>query len=128
MKKKCALVIFTALLVVLVTGCGGNKVKCSASVKEGGVSLNAEVVADLDKDNKVSNVAITYAFNDKSTADSYCSLLKMLEDKDKGITVKCDGKKIIINGAASMESEDNAIGLKKDEFIKRMEKESYKCK
>lgn len=126
--RKYALVICCAVLVFLVTGCGGNKVKCTASVSEGGVSLNAEVIANLDKDNKVDDVTITYNFDDKSTAESYCSIIKMIDNPDKGITVKCDGKKISVHGASSMDADDSAIGLTKSEFIERMEKEKFTCK
>lgn len=120
--KKYLLVVFGALL--LVTGCGKkNQVVCTASMSEGGMNMEAEVVGELDKDNKISSVTVTYDLKDKSTADSYCSLFKMATNSEKGVSVECSGTKVIMKGLEGLDTdsdeEDKVIGLTKEEFIKK---------
>ncbi len=128
--KKYFLVVFCALLLFVVTGCGGKKVTCSQTTTEAGVEMKAEVIADLDDNDKITGATVVYDMGDKTTADQYCSLMKMAEDKEKGVTVECSGSKITIKGMASLdEGEDESmIGKTKDEFVKEAEKEGFTCK
>ena len=122
--KKYFLVVFCAFLLFVVTGCGNkNQVVCSASMNEAGMTMKADLIGELDKDEKISSVTIVYDLNDSKTAETYCNLFKMAEDKEKGVTVDCSGSKITIKGLASMDMDDEdgekVIGLTKDEFIKK---------
>lgn len=129
--KKLLSVVLLALLLVVVTGCGKNQVKCTASTSEGGVNVTAEVIADLDKDDKVTSATIVYDFGDKDTATTYCGFLKLAEDSEKGITVDCSGSKITIKGYEKLDAEEGEAGytgVTKAEFVKAMEEEDFKCK
>ena len=128
--KKYFLVVFCVMLLFLVTGCGGKKVTCKQSVNESGIKMDAEVIADLDDNDKVTGATVVYDLGDKDTANSYCSLMKLAEDKEKGVTVECSGSKITIKGMASMDEgeDDSMIGKTKDEFIKYAEQEGFTCK
>ena len=122
MKKYC-LMAFCALLLLVVTGCGNkNQVVCTASINEAGMNIKAEVTGELDKDNKIASVIVSYDLGSKETANQYCQLFKLSENADKGIKVNCSGSKVTIEGLASMDmdsKEDKVIGLTKDEFIKK---------
>ncbi len=126
--KKYFFVVFFALLVVLV-GCGNkNQVKCTGEMNEGGMTIKAEVVADLDGDNKVKDATIVYDLGDETTATTYCSFFKLMEDKEKGIEISCSGSKITIKGYAQVdEGEEKLAGSTKDDFVKAMEAEGFKC-
>ena len=123
--KKFYFVTLCAVLLFVVTGCGNkNQVVCSASMNEGGMNIKAEVVGQLDKDNKISSVTVSYDLGSKESADQYCQIFKMMENSEKGIKVNCSGSKVIVDGLASMDvdaedEEDKVIGLTKEEFIKR---------
>ncbi len=127
--RKYFFVVFFALLVVLV-GCGNkNQVKCTGEMNEGGMKIKAEVVADLDGDNKVKDATIVYDLGDAKAAETYCSIFKMMEDAEKGISVSCSGSKITIKGAAQMdEGDEKIVGSTKDDFVKAMEAEGLTCK
>ena len=128
--KKYFLVVFCALLLFLVTGCGGKKVTCKQAVDEAGIKMDAEVIANLDDNDKVTGATVVYDLGDKTTADQYCSLMKLAEDKEKGVTVECSGTKITINGMASMDEgeDDSMIGKTKEEFVTYAEAEGFTCK
>ncbi len=126
--KKLLTVGVCALLLVVLTGCGGKKVTCTGSYSEGGINVKAEVTANLDADDKITDVALVYTFDDKETATSYCSLIKLMEDPDKGITVDCSGSKITVKGMAGLDNDDSMVGKTKDDFVKMAEAESFTCK
>ena len=127
--KKYFFVVFFALLVVLV-GCGNkNQVKCTGEMNEGGLNIKAEVVADLDGDNKVTDATVVYDLGDETTATTYCSFFKLMEDSSKGISISCSGSKITIKGYAQMDDgEEKLAGTTKDDFVKAMEAEGLTCK
>lgn len=122
--KKYFLVGFCAVLLFAVTGCGNkNQVVCTASMSEAGMNIKAEVIGELDKDDKIASVTVSYDLGDKATADQYCQLFKLSENADEGIKVNCSGSKVTIEGLASMDMDsdegEKVIGLTKDEFIKK---------
>ena len=136
--KKYSLIALAALLVV-VTGCGGggskNTVTCTATSNEGGIEMKAEVVAEFDSNDKLEDATVTYDLGDSTVANQYCSLFKLMEDESKGVKVTCSGTKVTMTGFAQLESEDeddeSAIGMSKEDFIKKMEESedgSYTCK
>lgn len=127
------LLVFLCALTLVVTGCGKNQVTCTATLEESGVKMDAKVVADFDKDSKLSDATFEYEFNDSSIVDQYCSIFKLMEDAAKGITVECSGKKITIKGYAKVASdeEESLVGVTKEEFIKQVEESEegkFTCK
>lgn len=126
--KKYFLVVFCALLLFVVTGCGNkNQVTCSGTMKESGMEIKAEIVADFDDSDKLTDATIVYDLGNSDTATQWCSLFQLMNDSDKGISVSCSGSKITIKGYAKMaeeEGEESMIGKTKEEFKQAMEKES----
>ena len=128
--KKYLFVLVCALLL-LVTGCGNkNQVKCTG--KDESTGMEAQIVADFDDNSKLVDASVVYDVKDKDTVEQYCSLFKLMENTDKGVSVSCSGTKITIKGFAKMEAdedeEDSMIGKTKEEFIKAMEEEKFTCK
>ena len=124
--KKYYLIAFCAVLLLAVTGCGKNQVKCTGTFEEGGISIDAELIADFDKADKLTDATIVYTVKDKEKAEQYCALFKLMENADKGVKIECSGNKITIKGYANMESDDEEesetmVGKTKEEFIKAME-------
>ena len=130
--KKYLIVVFCALFAVALVGCGKkNQVTCTGTMSEGGLTIKAEAIGDFDANDKLTEATVIYDLGDKTTAEQYCSLFKMFESSEKGISISCSGSKITIKGYAQMEAEEgeeNLIGASKDDFIKAMEKESFTCK
>ena len=130
--KKYLLVVFCTLFLVLLAGCGKkNQVVCSGTLNEGGMTINAEVIANLDKDNKVTDASVVYDLGDSKTAETYCSFFKLMEDSEKGISISCSGSKITITGyakAAGETEEESLEGASKEDFIKAMEAQKLTCK
>ncbi len=152
--KKYLLVVLCALLLVTVTGCGSskkeegenggngggsdtpskNQVVCTATQEENGIKISAEIVADFDSSDKLTDAVVSYDLGDATTAQQYCSLFKLMEDAEKGVTVSCSGTKITVNGYAKMEAsedEKSLVGASKEEFIntvKSTEDGNFTCK
>ena len=124
--KKHLLVVFCALLLVVVTGCGNkNQMKCTGTMNEGGVEIKAELIAEFDDNDKLSDATIIEDLGSKETADQYCGLFKLMNDADKGIEVSCSGSKVTIKGYAKIDDEeDSMIGKTREEFKKVIEEES----
>ena len=118
--------------ILFVTGCGSkNQVKCTGTFTEGGFSMDADLIADFDGDEKITDAKVIMDLKDSTTANQFCTLYKMAEDSAKGITVSCSGSKITITGFGKLESEDDDdkfVGKTKEEFIKAMEAENFTCK
>lgn len=101
--------------ILLLTGCGKSKqVTCTTSMKEGGISMQVSIIADLDDSEKVTKVAAEYDFGDSKTAEQYCSLIKLSYSD-----AQCSGSKITIPDATSMlgSGSTKVIGMTKDEFV-----------
>ena len=132
--KKYFLIVFCALLLV-VTGCGNkNQVKCTGTTTEGGITVKAEVIADLDNDSKVKDVTAVMDLGNNDTANQFCSLYKMMENSENGVKVSCSGSKITIEGYANIDADEDEeqkqiIGMTKEEFINTMSaEEGVTCK
>lgn len=124
--KKYLVFAFCALSLFVVAGCGSKKkVVCSTTMKESGLTIDAEAIGYLDKNDKVTDISIVYDLNDKTAANQYCSIFKLMEsDKDSDIKVKCSGTKVTITGLntfADSSSDESIIGRSKDDFVEYME-------
>lgn len=125
--KKYFLVVFCTLLLLTVTGCGNkNQVVCTGSMSEGGVDVKAEMVADFDKDDKLTSVTVTEDLGDKEKADQMCALFKAFMPADSGVDISCSGSKVTIKGYENMadDEEDKMVGMTKEEFKAAIEKEA----
>ena len=115
----------------LLTGCG-NKVVCSGKVNENGLKVDMKVTATF-KNDKVNKLSGEIAFDDKDTAEQYCSLFKLAnnyaDEKDK-ISFKCSGKVIAFDDFNDFLGDEHEYNkMSKKEFIKSMEEsDGVSCK
>ncbi len=140
MKKGLLLVFVSVFGLVLLTGCGGsgNKVTCSADLKEGDEKYGtAEITAEFDDSDKVKSVSMVMNLKDEDTAQQVYAMFTLAnsftEDESQKIDAKLDGKKITISNYEAMSSDDEEkiVGMSKDDFIKKMEADeemNAKCK
>ena len=126
--KKYFLVVFCALLLFIVTGCGSkNQVVCSGTMEEDGEKFEAEVIGEFDKDDKLTTVTMTEDAGSKEKADQVCAMYNAFAgEMPEGVSVSCSGSKVTIKGYEKFdeEDEDEIVGKTKDEFKKLMEDES----
>ena len=131
--KKYFFVVFCVALLFVVAGCTKkNQVVCTETQTENGVTIKGEIIVDFDKDDKLSDATAVYDLSDKSAADQYCSLFKLMENAEKGVKIECSGTKVTIKGFAKAESNDEEdeemIGMTKADFLKKMESQEMTCK
>ena len=124
--KKSFLIIFMVVILLVVTGCGNNQVKCSGEYNESNVNIVADIIADLDKDDKVASAKMIFDLKDDESANLVCDTYKKLMEEKDGVTVTCSGSKITIDGYTNLDKE--LLGVSKEEFIKGMESQKFTCK
>ena len=75
--KKYLFVVFCALFLVVLTGCGSKSadITCTGEISEGGINAKATYYAYLT-DNKVSRVDMEMSFDDESTAKTTCQTME----------------------------------------------------
>ena len=125
--KKYFLVVFCALLLFVVTGCGNkNEVKCTGTMSEGGVNVTAEIIGEFDDNDKLTTVTMIEDLGDKEKADQMCALVKAFMPADSGVDVSCSGSKVTIKGYEKMadDEDEQVIGMTKEEFKQAMESEA----
>ena len=82
--KKYFLIVVCALLLFVVTGCGNkNQLKCTGSMEDSGMKIEAEVVADFDENDKLTDATIVYDLGSSETASAWCSIFEYMKDADK---------------------------------------------
>lgn len=88
--KIASILAVVAMLLISLTGCGGNKIVGTMKDDDG----KAKVVATFDSKDRLKEMTFTYEFKDKDDAeDAYDSMKDMFEDVGK---IKKSGKKITI--------------------------------
>ena len=118
-------------IIILLTGCG-KKVTCTSITSSDDGGLKTEATAKLDKNNKITDITLSFDFDNKETAELICDTFKQFEEST-GVKIKCNGTKIKIANAKSFniaESDDTMklIGKYKEAFIERAKEEGFSCK
>ena len=121
--KKYLSVLFVAVFALVLTGCGkGNTLKCT--IEESGQKGSAEITF---KDDKVTKVVTTMEMASKEEASSYVALYTAFAGSEEGMTVKANGKKVVIT-ISGKGLKDSGLEGKKADVKKALEDEGYKCK
>ena len=122
-------IVFLLPLLLLLTGCGSQKVTCTATMTEENEKYELKIVADI-KDNKINSGSIVMKFENKDTADQFCSLyeaINSLAEDDKKIDYKCNGNEVTFSSLEFLEDgeeeEEKVIGMTKDDFVKKFQEE-----
>ena len=117
--------LFMVAAVLMVTGCGKEKLVCTNEQSYGTAKLNTEITVTFDKEYaSKTTTKMLASFDEEATAKSFAGNYK---DK-KEFTVKRDGKKVTVTQTTEFDkkeakSEDN----KKDAIKKYLQESGFKC-
>ena len=119
--KKCYVIVLL-MISFLMVGCGKNQVVCTKKTTANEKTINEEVIAELDSDNKVTSVYGSYIFDDEEMAKTYCDTFKTVLGKEFSDKISCSNKKVTIKDLDKMqedvEESKKVIGMSKEEFVK----------
>ena len=117
--KKYLSILFVAIFALVLTGCGGNTLKCS--IDEDGSKAEVKIFFKGDKATK-AETSYTIDAGSKETAEAMAEYYK----GDKDTTVKVDGSKVIIKSTTTPSEDDEKVTKK--EMKELLEEQGYKCK
>ena len=126
MKKTIKIALLLALMTLalfVLAGCGGDKLVATKSTDDY-MGKYEEKVEVTFKDDKVSEIKMTYTFEDEENAKSMKDMYSMFTAMDgeegaealKGMDVQQDGKKVVITMDAKAFAESE--GAKEEEMTK----------
>lgn len=120
--------IFLMTLIVL-TGCGGNKLVAKKTTEEVGIKIEEEIEVTF-KDNKISQVVAIMEFDSEETAKMMTEAFTY--EETEGLEVKQDGNKMTMTMNAQIfadiQGEQVNVDITKEELKKFFEDEGYKVK
>lgn len=134
--KSIALLALISMFLVLLAGCGGNKLVATKETEDDYMGKCKEIITITFKNDKATNVEMTAEFDKKETATQMYSLfnlgMSMSEGKaPEGMSVKQDGKKVIVTMDAATYAEQNGKkdeDMTKEAFKKALEDDGYTVK
>lgn len=132
-----ALILALATLLVLLTGCGGDKLVATKTTEDDGMGLGKyeETVEIKFKDDKVTEITMTSEFEKEESAQGMAAIfnmgVSMAGEKMEGFEVEQKGKKVIIRMDAKLFAEQEGIseeGMTKEAMKKALEEDGYTVK
>lgn len=131
--KSIVLALVMGLLLIALTGCGGNKLVATKSSDDDFMGKYEEKIEISFKDDKADQIVWTMEFEDEDKAESVASIFKLASssDEDVKIDVEQKGKKVTLKmdakSFASQEDMDDD-SLSKEKMKKSLEDEGYTVK
>ena len=113
---------FVFVVLFLITGCGSD-IKCKNSYDDL-IKYDMNITADISKGNVVNATAVM-EFKTSEDAITMCNLNKLLDLET--VKVDCDDKSVRITNYQKLLLGDNNKSISKDDFIKLLEKDGFKC-
>lgn len=131
--KSIVLALVMGLLLIVLTGCGANKLVATKSSDDEFMGKYEEKIEISFKDDKADQIVWTMEFEDEDKAESVASIFKLASnsDEDTKIDVEQKGKKVTLKmDAKSFASEEDMDdnSLSKEEMKKSLEDEGYTVK
>lgn len=134
--KSAALLLIMAIALVLLTGCGGNKLVATKTTDDATIGSYKEEIVMTFKNDKVNEIEMSMEFDDEDKAKGMKALYDMgasMSDDEslKGMKVEQKGKKLVIKMDAKAYA--NSEGVSEDEMTKdalkaELESQGYKVK
>ena len=136
MIKSVALLLIMAIALVLLTGCGGNKLVATKTTEDGTIGKYKEEMTVTFKDDKVNEIEMSMEFDDEEKAKAMYSLYNvgasMSDDESlKGMKVEQKGKKLVIKMDAKAYAESAGVSedaMTKDALKSALEAQGYEVK
>lgn len=134
--KSVALLLIMAIALVLLTGCGGNKLVATKTTEDGTIGKYKEEMTVTFKDDKVNEIEMSMEFDDEEKAKAMYSLYNvgasMSDDESlKGMKVEQKGKKLVIKMDAKAYAESAGASedaMTKDALKSALEAQGYEVK
>lgn len=134
--KSAALLLVMGMVLVLLTGCGSNKLVATKTTEDDQIGTYKEEVVMTFENDKVTNIEMSMEFDKEETAAAMYSVfnmgLSMSEDEStQGMEAKQDGKKLIITMDAKAYAESEGISdedMTKDAMKAALEEDGYTVK
>ena len=134
--KSVALLLIMAIALVLLTGCGGNKLVATKTTEDGTIGKYKEEMTVTFKDDKVNEIEMSMEFDDEEKAKAMYSLYNvgasMSDDESlKGMKVEQKGKKLVIKMDAKAYAESAGVSedaMTKDALKSALEAQGYEVK
>lgn len=133
--KSVALLLVMGMILVLLAGCGSDKLVATKTTEDDMVgSYKEEVVMTFEKD-KVTNIEMSMEFDKEETAAAMYSMfnmgLSMSGEDMEGMEAKQDGKKFIMTMDAKAYAESEGVSdeeMTKDAMKAALEADGYTVK
>ena len=128
MKKALKVSIIAALMLIMVvalTGCGGDKLVATKTSTEDGVEMKEKYEMTF-KDDKLDSIKMTYEFSDESSAAMMGAFMKLAFPD-----AKIEGKKVTMTLNAEQYAEMGEVSseaMTKEAIKKQLEEEGYTVK
>ena len=140
--KVSLLIAFLLVVLLALTGCGGNKLVATKEVEATEeTAKHTEEIEVSFKNDKIDNVKMTFIFENADTAkkyvDDYNAMFEMLKKLDEESKINIPkltqiGKKAIMEldakTFAEMAGNEEEVNMTKEELRKSLEEDGYKVK
>lgn len=134
--KSAALLLIMGIALVLLTGCGGNKLVATKTTDDATIGKYKEEMVVTFKNDKVNEIEMSMEFDDEEKAKAMYSLynvgVSMSDDESlKGMKVEQKGKKLVIKMDAKAYAESAGTSedsMTKDALKKSLEEQGYEVK
>ena len=135
--KSVSLLLIIGMVLVLLTGCGGDKLIATKTTEDDSMGLGKyeEKIEVKFKDDKVSEVTMTAEFEKEEAAKSMAALFNlgssMAEEEMEGFTVEQKGKKVIMKVDAKTFAKQEDLSdedMTKEAIKKSLEEDGYTVK
>ena len=123
MKKYIFLIL---LFVLILTGCGKQKLKCTKEEKKNDTKIKYVLNAIVEI-GRVTEAKAQIKFGNETDANNYCEMLNKTNtySNEKKIKYSCDNNIVEIDDY--LDIEEIAKNITRTKFIEKMEQEGYNC-
>lgn len=135
--KSVALLLIIGMVLVLLTGCGGDKLIATKTTEDDSMGLGKyeEKIEVKFKDDKVSEMTMTAEFEKEESAKSMAAIFNlgatMSEEEMEGFKVEQEGKKVVIKMDAKTFAKQEDLSdeeMTKEAIKKSLEEDGYTVK
>lgn len=134
--KSAALLLIMAIALVLLTGCGGNKLVATKTTDDANLGSYKEEIVMTFKNDKVNEIEMSMEFDDEEKAKAMYSLYNlgasMSDDASlEGMKVEQKGKKFIVKMDAKAYADSEGVSedsMTKDALKSELESQGYEVK
>lgn len=131
--KGALLVLIMGLLLIALTGCGGDKLVATKSSDDDFMGKYDEKIEISFKDDKATDIVWTMEYESKEKAESIAAIFKLANssNSDSKMDVEQNDKKVIIKMDAETFASEEGMddnSLSKKEMKKSLEDDGYTVK